>query len=49
MSPADGAPEEFDQTIFTVNSDRTIGTFESLALNLVKDQQRYSKCWIYKL
>ncbi|PWA86876.1 ubiquitin thioesterase OTU1 [Artemisia annua] len=40
MSPADGAPEEFDQTIFTVNSDRNIGTFESLALNLVKDQQR---------
>ncbi|GJX15576.1 ubiquitin thioesterase OTU1 [Tanacetum coccineum] len=40
MSPADGAPEEFDQTIFAVTSDRTIGTFESLALNLVKDQQR---------
>ncbi|KAI3820527.1 hypothetical protein L1987_08075 [Smallanthus sonchifolius] len=40
MSPADGAPEEFDQTIFAVNPDRTIGTYESLALNLVKDQQR---------
>ncbi|XP_076924253.1 OVARIAN TUMOR DOMAIN-containing deubiquitinating enzyme 2-like [Bidens hawaiensis] len=40
VSPTDGAPEEFDQTIFAVNSDRTIGTHESLALNLVKDQQR---------
>lgn len=40
MSPADGAPEEFDQTIFVVNHDRTIGAYESLALNLVKDQQR---------
>ncbi|XP_023735668.1 OVARIAN TUMOR DOMAIN-containing deubiquitinating enzyme 2 [Lactuca sativa] len=41
MSPMDGAPEEFDQTIFSVNPDtRTIGSYESLALNLVKDQQR---------
>ena len=40
MSPADGAPEEFDQTIFVVNHDRTVGAYESLALNLVKDQQR---------
>ncbi|KVH99150.1 Ovarian tumor, otubain [Cynara cardunculus var. scolymus] len=40
MSPADGAPEEFDQTVFVVNRDRTIGAYESLALNLVKDQQR---------
>ncbi|KAI3825800.1 hypothetical protein L1987_07446 [Smallanthus sonchifolius] len=40
MSPADGASEEFDQTIFAVNPDRTIGTYGSLALNLVKDQQR---------
>lgn len=42
MSPADGAPEEFDQTIFAVNADRTIGSYESLALNLVKDQQRFT-------
>ncbi|XP_022039473.1 OVARIAN TUMOR DOMAIN-containing deubiquitinating enzyme 2 isoform X1 [Helianthus annuus] len=48
MSPADGAPEEFDQTIFAVNPDRTIGTYESLALNLVKDQQRYKKCAVHK-
>lgn len=46
MSPADGAPEEFDQTIFAVNADRTIGSFEPLALNLVKDQQRYTKCCV---
>ncbi|CAK9146954.1 unnamed protein product [Ilex paraguariensis] len=39
MSPAEGAPEEFDQTIFAVN-DRTIGTVERLTLNLVKEQQR---------
>ncbi|KAL5804149.1 hypothetical protein ACOSQ3_030949 [Xanthoceras sorbifolium] len=40
MSPFDGAPEEFDQTIFPVRSDRTIGPAEGLALNLVKEQQR---------
>ncbi|XP_071703194.1 OVARIAN TUMOR DOMAIN-containing deubiquitinating enzyme 2 [Rutidosis leptorrhynchoides] len=40
MSPVDEAPEEFDQTIFGVDSDRSIGSYESLALNLVKDQQR---------
>ncbi|WOL17777.1 ubiquitin thioesterase OTU1 [Canna indica] len=40
MSPYDGAPEEFDQTIFPVRSDRSIGPVENLALNLVKDAQR---------
>lgn len=40
MSPFDGAPEEFDQTIFIVNKDRSIGQVEALALNLVKEQQR---------
>lgn len=40
MSPFDGAPEEFDQTIFAVQKDRTIGMLEGVALNLVKEQQR---------
>ncbi|KAK1563739.1 hypothetical protein Q3G72_031984 [Acer saccharum] len=40
MSPFDRAPEEFDQTIFPVRSDRTIGPVEGLALNLVKEQHR---------
>ncbi|KAG9153807.1 hypothetical protein Leryth_005922 [Lithospermum erythrorhizon] len=39
MSPSEGAPEEFDQTIFPVQSDRTIGPVEALALNLAKDEQ----------
>ncbi|CAL9017626.1 unnamed protein product [Prunus brigantina] len=38
MSPFEGAPEEFDQTIFAVR-DSTIGPVEGLALNLVKEQQ----------
>ncbi|KAG6503296.1 hypothetical protein ZIOFF_035607 [Zingiber officinale] len=42
MSPYDGAPEEFDQTIFSVRSDRSIGPVENFALNLVKDVQNYS-------
>ncbi|XP_077243620.1 OTU-like cysteine protease family protein [Tasmannia lanceolata] len=40
MSPSDEAPEEFDQTIFTVHKDRTIGAIEGLSLNLVKDAHR---------
>ncbi|TXG67778.1 hypothetical protein EZV62_009053 [Acer yangbiense] len=40
MSPFDGAPEEFDQTIFPVRSKRTIGPVERLALNLVKEQHK---------
>ncbi|KAF8409560.1 hypothetical protein HHK36_005638 [Tetracentron sinense] len=40
MSPSEGAPEEFDQTIFTVQKNRMIGPIERLAINLVKDQQR---------
>lgn len=40
MSPSEGAPEEFDQTIFAVK-DGNIGHTERLALNFVKDQQRY--------
>ncbi|THG23835.1 hypothetical protein TEA_008657 [Camellia sinensis var. sinensis] len=38
MSPSDGAPEEFDQTIFM--KDGTVGMVERLALNLVREQQR---------
>ncbi|KAI5334015.1 hypothetical protein L3X38_024148 [Prunus dulcis] len=38
MSPFEGAPEEFDQTIFAVK-DSTIGPVEGLALNLVKEEQ----------
>ncbi|RAL40998.1 hypothetical protein DM860_008696 [Cuscuta australis] len=44
MSPSQEAPEEFDQTIFGVQKDRTIGPIEALALNLVKDQQRLIQC-----
>lgn len=40
MSPSEGAPEEFDQTIFAVQRDRSIGPVERLALDFVKDQQR---------
>ena len=40
MSPYDGAPEEFDQIIFSVRSDRSIGPVENFALNLVKDAQK---------
>ncbi|CAK9175755.1 unnamed protein product [Ilex paraguariensis] len=39
ISPSEGAPEEFDQTIFAAK-DRTVGPVERLALNLVKEQQR---------
>ncbi|KAL6534866.1 OTU protein [Orobanche gracilis] len=38
MSPFEGAPEEFDQTIFAVQKDRTFGPVEGLTLNLVRDQ-----------
>ncbi|KAG6472705.1 hypothetical protein ZIOFF_070182 [Zingiber officinale] len=40
MSPYDGAPEGFDQTVFSVRSDRSIGPVENFALNLVKDAQK---------
>ncbi|KAK9084836.1 hypothetical protein Sjap_025247 [Stephania japonica] len=40
MSPAEGAPEEFDQTIFAVGKDRTIRPVEELAMNLVKEAHR---------
>ncbi|XVF70679.1 hypothetical protein PTKIN_Ptkin11bG0182000 [Pterospermum kingtungense] len=40
MSPFEDAPDEFDQTIFAVQRDSTIGPVEGLALNLVRDQQR---------
>ncbi|KAF1890390.1 hypothetical protein Lal_00013644 [Lupinus albus] len=40
MSPFEGAPEEFHQTIFSVQKDRTIGPVEGLALNFAKEQQR---------
>ncbi|KAG6528051.1 hypothetical protein ZIOFF_010189 [Zingiber officinale] len=40
MSPYDGAPKGFDQTVFSVRSDRSIGLVENFALNLVKDAQK---------
>ncbi|XP_054819543.1 OVARIAN TUMOR DOMAIN-containing deubiquitinating enzyme 2 [Prosopis cineraria] len=40
VSPSVGAPEEFDQTIFVVQRDRSIGRVERLALDFVRDQQR---------
>ncbi|OIW02872.1 hypothetical protein TanjilG_29648 [Lupinus angustifolius] len=40
MSPFEGAPEEFHQTIFAVQNDRTIGPVEGLALNFAKEQHR---------
>ncbi|KAH9803660.1 OVARIAN TUMOR DOMAIN-containing deubiquitinating enzyme 2 [Citrus sinensis] len=40
ISPFEGAPEEFEQTIFPVQKGRTIGPAEDLALKLVKEQQR---------
>lgn len=40
ISPFEGAPEEFDQTIFPVQKGRAIGPAEDLALKLVKEQQR---------
>lgn len=40
MSPFEGAPEEFDQTVFSIRSDRSIGPVENLSLNLVKDAHR---------
>lgn len=40
MSPSEGAPEEFDQTVFAVQADRTIGPIERLAFNFAKEQQR---------
>ncbi|GLT62093.1 hypothetical protein SLA2020_347570 [Shorea laevis] len=40
MSPFEGAPEEFDQTIFAVRKDRTIGPVERLVLNLARDQTK---------
>ena len=49
MSPAEGAPEEFDQTIFPVNHNRSIGPAEGLALNLVREAQRYSTIAIWTL
>ncbi|XP_044498056.1 OVARIAN TUMOR DOMAIN-containing deubiquitinating enzyme 2-like isoform X2 [Mangifera indica] len=42
MSPFEGAPEEFHQNIFAVGKDRTLGPAEELALNLLKEQQRWS-------
>ncbi|KAI3849042.1 hypothetical protein MKX03_011485 [Papaver bracteatum] len=40
LSPFEGAPEEFDMTVFPVHKDRTIGPVEELALNLARDAQR---------
>jgi hypothetical protein len=41
MSPFEGAPEEFDQTIYPVDRQRSIGPVEGLALNLAKEANRY--------
>lgn len=43
MSPSEGASEEFDQTIFSVHSDRTIGPVEGIARNFVEQQHRQRK------
>ncbi|KAL8162547.1 hypothetical protein V2J09_014036 [Rumex salicifolius] len=43
ISPFEQAPEEFDQTIFGVLGDRTIGPAERLALNFAKEQQMKRK------
>ncbi|KRY02333.1 Ubiquitin thioesterase OTU1 [Trichinella patagoniensis] len=43
MSPSANAPEDFDQTIFTVYSDRTVGPVEGLVLSLVTDAHRKRK------
>ncbi|KNA09092.1 hypothetical protein SOVF_156820 [Spinacia oleracea] len=43
MSPSEGAPEEFDQTIYAVHNDRTIGPIEGVAQNFVKEQHRLRK------
>ncbi|KAL6541132.1 OTU protein [Orobanche minor] len=40
MSPFEGAPEEFDQTIFAVLKDHTFGSVEGLTVNLIRDQHR---------
>ncbi|XP_044953609.1 OVARIAN TUMOR DOMAIN-containing deubiquitinating enzyme 2 [Hordeum vulgare subsp. vulgare] len=40
MSPAEGAPEEFDQTIYVVDQNRSIGPAEGLALDLAKEAHR---------
>jgi ubiquitin thioesterase OTU1 len=42
MSPFEGAPEEFDQTIYPVDRQRSIGPVEGLALNLAKEANRYT-------
>ncbi|KAG6536137.1 hypothetical protein ZIOFF_001181 [Zingiber officinale] len=39
-SPYDGAREGFDQTVFSVRSDHSIGPMENFELNLVKDAQK---------
>ena len=49
MSPFEGAPEEFDQTIFSVHNDRSIGPIERLAQNYVKEQHRYVLVIVYTL
>ncbi|KAM0896897.1 hypothetical protein ACQ4PT_022895 [Festuca glaucescens] len=40
MSPFEGAPEEFDQTMYPVDRNRSIGPVEGLALNLAKEANR---------
>lgn len=40
VSPVEGAPDDFDQTIFVIQKNRSIGPVEGLALNFIKDQHR---------
>ncbi|CAJ2633976.1 OVARIAN TUMOR DOMAIN-containing deubiquitinating enzyme 2 [Trifolium pratense] len=40
MSPVEEAPEDFDQTIFAIQKNRSIGPVEEIALNFIKDQHR---------
>ncbi|KMZ59325.1 Ubiquitin thioesterase OTU1 [Zostera marina] len=52
MSPAEDVPEEFDQTIFSVRNDRTIGNIERLVFELVKEANRkrsYTNTSYFKL
>jgi hypothetical protein len=49
MSPVEGAPEDFDQTIFVIQKNRSIGPVEEIALNFIKDQHRYSSILIETL
>ncbi|KAI3879626.1 hypothetical protein MKX03_029354 [Papaver bracteatum] len=42
ISPAYGVSEEFDQTVFPVQEDRSIGRVHELALDLVNEEARWT-------